>query len=87
MARQIKKNGKLKWMRNNRSFAERLQRRKRATVTIEERAKFLHDTIAAQRKFLAQQRSRGHKETVPPTKSIKKTDDDLLNACGELQTF
>ncbi|GJY61510.1 hypothetical protein Tco_0462167 [Tanacetum coccineum] len=40
----------------------------REQFTIEERAKFLHDTIAAQRKFFAQQRS----ETIrnrPPTKN------------------
>ncbi|GJW90988.1 hypothetical protein Tco_0168541, partial [Tanacetum coccineum] len=32
-------------------------KRKRETYTIEQRTKFLHDTIAAQRRFLAQQRS------------------------------
>ncbi|GJR83852.1 hypothetical protein Tco_1549481 [Tanacetum coccineum] len=36
--------------------------------TIEERAKFLHDTIAAQRKFLAQQRSEAIRNR-PPTKN------------------
>ncbi|GJS99345.1 hypothetical protein Tco_0820515 [Tanacetum coccineum] len=36
--------------------------------TIEERAKFLHDTIAAQRKFLAQQRSEAIRNK-PPTKN------------------
>ncbi|GJU61698.1 hypothetical protein Tco_1243533, partial [Tanacetum coccineum] len=37
-------------------------------LTIEERAKFLHDTIAAQRKFLAQQRSQAIRNK-PPTKN------------------
>ncbi|GJU89962.1 hypothetical protein Tco_1302385 [Tanacetum coccineum] len=38
-------------------LAEKLQEQEREQFTIEERAKFLHDTIAAQRKFLAQQRT------------------------------
>ncbi|GJS20449.1 hypothetical protein Tco_0449081 [Tanacetum coccineum] len=41
----------------DRLLAEKLQEQEREQFTIEERAKFLHDTIAAQRKFLAQQRS------------------------------
>ncbi|GJV54081.1 hypothetical protein Tco_1449822 [Tanacetum coccineum] len=40
----------------NRLLAERLQEQEREQFTVEERAKFLHDTIAAQRNFLAQQR-------------------------------
>ncbi|GKD06084.1 hypothetical protein Tco_1181058, partial [Tanacetum coccineum] len=40
----------------------------REQFTIEERAKFLHDTIAAQRKFLAQQRSQAIRNK-PPTKN------------------
>ncbi|GJT39983.1 hypothetical protein Tco_0587575 [Tanacetum coccineum] len=36
-------------------LAEELQKEEREKFTIEQRAKFLHDTIAAQRKFLAQQ--------------------------------
>ncbi|GJU42514.1 putative ribonuclease H-like domain-containing protein [Tanacetum coccineum] len=38
-------------------LAEKLQEEEREKFTIEERAKLLHDTIAAQRRFLAQQRS------------------------------
>ncbi|GKF18884.1 hypothetical protein Tco_0063802, partial [Tanacetum coccineum] len=38
-------------------LAEKLQEKEREKFTIEERAKLLHDTIAAQRRFLAQQRS------------------------------
>ncbi|GJW83821.1 hypothetical protein Tco_0156966 [Tanacetum coccineum] len=41
----------------DRLLAEMLQEQEREQFTIEERAKFLHDTIDAQRKFLAQQRS------------------------------
>ncbi|GKF63191.1 hypothetical protein Tco_0186639, partial [Tanacetum coccineum] len=41
----------------DRILAEKLQEQEREQFTIEERAKFLHDIIAAQRKFLAQQRS------------------------------
>ncbi|GJR25651.1 putative ribonuclease H-like domain-containing protein [Tanacetum coccineum] len=41
----------------DRLLAEKLQEQEREQFTIEERAKFLHDTIVAQRKFLAQQRS------------------------------
>ncbi|GJT46245.1 hypothetical protein Tco_0954960 [Tanacetum coccineum] len=37
-------------------LAEKLQEQEREQFIIEERAKFLHDTIAAQRKFLARQR-------------------------------
>ncbi|GJT77766.1 hypothetical protein Tco_1044491 [Tanacetum coccineum] len=49
-------------------LAERLQEQEREQFTIEERAKFLHDTIAAQRKFLAQQRSEAIRNR-PPTKN------------------
>ncbi|GKE74642.1 hypothetical protein Tco_1536683 [Tanacetum coccineum] len=38
----------------DRLLAEKLQEQEREEFTIEERAKFLHDIIAAQRKFLAQ---------------------------------
>ncbi|GJR40378.1 putative ribonuclease H-like domain-containing protein, partial [Tanacetum coccineum] len=38
-------------------FAEKIQQEEREQYSIEERAKFLHDTIAAQRKFLAEQRN------------------------------
>ncbi|GJY11445.1 hypothetical protein Tco_0379630 [Tanacetum coccineum] len=52
----------------DRLLAERLQEQEREQFTIEERAKFLHDTIAAQRKFLAQQRSEAIRNR-PPTKN------------------
>ncbi|GJT71220.1 hypothetical protein Tco_1030506 [Tanacetum coccineum] len=49
-------------------LAEKLQEQEREQFTIEERAKFLHDTIAAQRKFLSQQRSEAIRNR-PPTKN------------------
>ncbi|GJW13689.1 retrovirus-related pol polyprotein from transposon TNT 1-94 [Tanacetum coccineum] len=41
----------------DRLLALRLQDEEREQFTVEERAKFLHDTIAAQRRFLAEQRA------------------------------
>ncbi|GJV76276.1 putative ribonuclease H-like domain-containing protein [Tanacetum coccineum] len=52
----------------DRLFAEKLQEQEREQFTLEERAKFLHDTIVAQRKFLAQQRSEAIRNK-PPTKN------------------
>ncbi|GKA34426.1 hypothetical protein Tco_0720855 [Tanacetum coccineum] len=52
----------------DRILAEKLQEQEREQFSIEERAKFLHDTIAAQRKFLAQQRSEAIRNR-PPTKN------------------
>ncbi|GJR10731.1 putative ribonuclease H-like domain-containing protein [Tanacetum coccineum] len=52
----------------DRLLAKKLQEQEREQFTIEERAKFLHDTIAAQRKFLAQQRSEAIRNR-PPTKN------------------
>ncbi|GJW55269.1 hypothetical protein Tco_0099354 [Tanacetum coccineum] len=49
-------------------LAEELQKEEREKFTIEQRAKFLHDTIAAQRKFLAQQRSEAIRNK-PPTRN------------------
>ncbi|GJV15989.1 hypothetical protein Tco_1361312 [Tanacetum coccineum] len=40
----------------DRLLAEKFQEEEREQFTVEERAKFLHDTIAAQRRFLAHQR-------------------------------
>ncbi|GJR25148.1 hypothetical protein Tco_0973675 [Tanacetum coccineum] len=52
----------------DRLLAERLQEQEREQFIVEERAKFLHDTITAQRKFLAQQRSEAIRNR-PPTKN------------------
>ncbi|GKE70355.1 hypothetical protein Tco_1528427 [Tanacetum coccineum] len=52
----------------DRLLAEKLQEQEREQFTIEEIAKFLHDIIAALRKFLAQQRSKAIRNR-PPTKN------------------
>ncbi|GJY76025.1 hypothetical protein Tco_0481141 [Tanacetum coccineum] len=74
----------------DRLLAEKVQEEEREQFTIEERAKFLHDTIAAQRKFLAQQRSEAIR-SIPPTKNqlrnqmmtylkhIKRSDEDFIS--------
>ncbi|GKA59953.1 hypothetical protein Tco_0759266 [Tanacetum coccineum] len=52
----------------DRLLALRLQDEEREQFTVEERAKFLHDTIAAQRRFLAEQRAIAIKNK-PPTRT------------------
>ncbi|GJU38439.1 hypothetical protein Tco_1191396 [Tanacetum coccineum] len=52
----------------DRLLAERVQEAEREQFTVEERAKFLHDTIATQRRILAQQRSEVIRNK-PPTKN------------------
>ncbi|GKA18235.1 hypothetical protein Tco_0698072, partial [Tanacetum coccineum] len=52
----------------HRLLAERVQEAEREQFTMEERAKFLHDTIATQRRILAQQRSEAIRNK-PPTKN------------------
>ncbi|GJQ94217.1 putative ribonuclease H-like domain-containing protein [Tanacetum coccineum] len=49
-------------------LAARLQEEERETFTVEERAKFLYDTIVAQRRFLAQQRAVAIRSR-PPTRT------------------
>ncbi|GKA07074.1 hypothetical protein Tco_0686298 [Tanacetum coccineum] len=46
-------------------LAEKLQEEEREKFTIGQRAKFLHDTIAAQRRLLAQQRSEAIRNKLP----------------------
>ncbi|GKB58655.1 hypothetical protein Tco_0914841 [Tanacetum coccineum] len=70
-------------------LAARLQEEKRENITIEERAKLLHDTIAAQRRFLAQQRA-AEIRSRPPTrtqlrnqmmtylKHVKRSDENFI---------
>ncbi|GJW37917.1 ribonuclease H-like domain-containing protein [Tanacetum coccineum] len=84
MARKLQEGvGSLKW-KENKLLAEELQEQEREQFTIEERAKFLHDTIAAQRRFLAQQRSEAIRNR-PPTKmqalyeKIKRSDEDFIS--------
>ncbi|GJV52106.1 ribonuclease H-like domain-containing protein [Tanacetum coccineum] len=52
----------------DRLLALRLQDEERDQFTVEERAKFLHDTIAAQRRFLAEQRAIAIRNK-PPTRT------------------
>ncbi|GJT96502.1 hypothetical protein Tco_1092020 [Tanacetum coccineum] len=62
----------------DRLLAEKLQEQEREQFTIEERAKFLYDTIVAQRKFLAQQRSEAIRNRPPTKNQLRKSIDDLL---------
>ncbi|GJV90882.1 hypothetical protein Tco_1538695 [Tanacetum coccineum] len=55
-------------MEVDRLLALRLQDEEREKFTVEERAKFLHDTIAAQRRFLAEQRAIAIRNR-PPTRT------------------
>ncbi|GJT19616.1 hypothetical protein Tco_0878322 [Tanacetum coccineum] len=55
-------------MEADRLLALRLQEEEREQFTMEERAKFLHDTIAAQRRFLAEQRAAAIRNR-PPTRT------------------
>ncbi|GJR22299.1 hypothetical protein Tco_0970826 [Tanacetum coccineum] len=52
----------------DRLLAARFQEEERETFTVEERAKFLYDTIAAKRRFLAQQRVSAIRSR-PPTRT------------------
>ncbi|GKA89502.1 hypothetical protein Tco_0811314 [Tanacetum coccineum] len=52
----------------DRLLAKRVQEAEREQFTVEERAKFLHDTIATQRRILTQQRSEAIRNK-PPTKN------------------
>ncbi|GKB94879.1 hypothetical protein Tco_0981016 [Tanacetum coccineum] len=54
-------------------LAEKIQEEERENFTIKERAKLLHDTIAAQRRFLAQQRS-----------EVKRSDENFI-AIGSVE--
>ncbi|GKC13142.1 hypothetical protein Tco_1009924 [Tanacetum coccineum] len=54
-------------------LAEKLQKeeREREMYTIEQRTKFLHDTIAAQRRFLTQQRSEAIRNKPPSRNQLR----------------
>ncbi|GKD32595.1 hypothetical protein Tco_1248104 [Tanacetum coccineum] len=76
-------------------LAEKLQEEKRKKFTIEERAKLLHDTIAAQRRFLAQQRSEVIRNRLPSRtqlrnqmmtylKHVKMSDENFI-AIGSVE--
>ncbi|GJU83829.1 putative ribonuclease H-like domain-containing protein [Tanacetum coccineum] len=57
-----------------------IQEQEKRAIYNRRKAKVLHDTIAAQRRFLAHQRSEAIKTDQPTKKSIKKSNDDLLKA-------
>ncbi|GKB53945.1 hypothetical protein Tco_0904698, partial [Tanacetum coccineum] len=59
-------------------FVVKLQQEEREEYTIEERAKFLAKTIAAQRKFRAEQRS-AEIRSRPPTKSQLRVVTNTIN--------
>ncbi|GJZ68839.1 hypothetical protein Tco_0632389 [Tanacetum coccineum] len=52
-------------------LTEKLREEEREKFTIEERAKFLHDTIAAQIRFLAQQRSEAIRNKLPTRNQMR----------------
>ncbi|GKA88127.1 hypothetical protein Tco_0809891 [Tanacetum coccineum] len=52
-------------------LAKKLQEEEREMYTIEQRAKFLHDIIAAQRRFLAQQRSEAIRNKPPSRNQLR----------------
>ncbi|GJT23702.1 putative ribonuclease H-like domain-containing protein [Tanacetum coccineum] len=57
-------------------------KRKREMYTIEQRTKFLHDTIAAQRRFLAQQRSEAIKNKPPSRNQLRNQMMTYLKHVG-----
>ncbi|GJY65453.1 hypothetical protein Tco_0467691 [Tanacetum coccineum] len=63
-------------------LAEKLQEEEREMYTIEQRAKFLHDTIAAQRRFLAQQRSETIKNKPPSRNQLRNQMMTYLKHVG-----
>ncbi|GKA03347.1 putative ribonuclease H-like domain-containing protein [Tanacetum coccineum] len=63
-------------------LAENLQEEEREMYTIEQSAKFLHDTIAAQRRFLAQQRSEAIKNKPPLRNQLRNQMMTYLKHVG-----
>ncbi|GJS56029.1 putative ribonuclease H-like domain-containing protein [Tanacetum coccineum] len=61
-------------------LAEKLQEGEREKFTIEQRAKFLHDTIAAQRRFLAKQRSEAIRNKLPIRNQLRNQMMTYLKA-------
>ncbi|GKF91489.1 hypothetical protein Tco_0275190, partial [Tanacetum coccineum] len=59
-------------------LAEKLQEEEREKFTIEKRAKFLHDTIATQRRFLAQQRPEAIRNKLPTRNQLR---NQILEVC------
>ncbi|GJR85392.1 hypothetical protein Tco_0209403, partial [Tanacetum coccineum] len=72
----------------DRLLAARLQEEDRETFIVEERAKFLYDTIAAQRRFLAQQRAAAIRKTHQrPRPQPDDDSDDEHRKCLRIVTF
>ncbi|GJS39230.1 hypothetical protein Tco_0564273 [Tanacetum coccineum] len=63
-------------------FLLRSFKKKREKFTIEQRAKFLHDTIAAQRRFLAQQRSEAIRNKLPIRNQLRNQMMTYLKYVG-----
>ncbi|GJT10150.1 hypothetical protein Tco_0857192 [Tanacetum coccineum] len=66
----------------DRLLAARLQEEERETFTVEERAKFMYDTIAAQRRFLAQQRAAAIRSRPPIRTQLRNQMMTYLNHVG-----
>ncbi|GKA48680.1 hypothetical protein Tco_0741638 [Tanacetum coccineum] len=68
-------------------LVEKLQEEEREMYTIKQRTKFLHDTIAAQRRFLAQQRSEAIRNKPPSRNKLRKQlmSDDSFIAIGSAE--
>ncbi|GJR17299.1 hypothetical protein Tco_0965826 [Tanacetum coccineum] len=62
---------KFKMLANDEEMARKVQEEEREKFTIEERAKLLHDTIAAQRRFLDQQRSEVIRNKLPSRTQLR----------------
>ncbi|GKC54152.1 hypothetical protein Tco_1076897, partial [Tanacetum coccineum] len=77
-----KRNGKQKRRRKDKILAEKLQKEEREKFTIEERAKLIHDTIAAQRRFLAQQRSEVIRNKLPSRTQLRNQMMTYLKHVG-----
>ncbi|GJX10589.1 hypothetical protein Tco_0200448 [Tanacetum coccineum] len=63
-------------------LAEKLQEEEREKFTIKERAKLLHDTIVAQRRFLAQQRSEVIRNSLPSRTQLRNQMMTYLKHVG-----
>ncbi|GJU87942.1 hypothetical protein Tco_1300365 [Tanacetum coccineum] len=66
----------------NKILTEKLQEEEREMYTIEQRSKLLHDTIAAQRRFLAQQRSEAIRNKPPSRNQLRNQMMTYLNHVG-----
>ncbi|GJW18115.1 hypothetical protein Tco_0025551 [Tanacetum coccineum] len=71
----------------DRLLAKRIQEEEREQFTVEERAKFLHDTIAAQIRFLAQQRSEPIRYKPPTKNQLRNQMMTYLKHVGNYKHF